>query len=239
MISFFLKPPVATLLALLTVASGGAANAPTFSNEQLHYSINWPSGLSLGEGQLRASRSKTSDGGTARLEFEFPIDAAVPGFQVLDRYRADATPDFCSTEFDRKSQHGTRATDEKTRFDSEKQTATRETSGGGKTELKASSCGRDALTYLYYVRQELSQGRMPPSQTIFFGSAYQIRLEFAGTQRIKLGDETVDADHVLAALKGPSSDFSFEIYFLKDAARTPALVRVPLTLGTFSMELVR
>ena len=34
------------------------ANAPSFSNEHLRYSINWPSGLSLGEGQLVASRSK-------------------------------------------------------------------------------------------------------------------------------------------------------------------------------------
>jgi hypothetical protein len=32
---------------------------------------------------------------------------------------------------------------------------------------------------------------------------------------------------------------NFEVYFLKDAARTLALVKVPLAVGTFSMELVK
>ena len=42
-----------------------------------------------------------------------------------------------------------------------------------------------------------------------------------------------------ASVKGPASEITFEVFFLKDRARTPALVRVPLALGTFSMELVR
>ena len=49
----------------------------------------------------------------------------------------------------------------------------------------------------------------------------------------------MEADRLTASLKGPSSDINFEVFFLKDAARTPALVRVPLAMGTFSMELVR
>jgi len=44
---------------------------------------------------------------------------------------------------------------------------------------------------------------------------------------------------VTASVKGSASEIGFEVFFLKDAARTPALVRVPLALGTFSMELVR
>jgi hypothetical protein len=64
-------------------------------------------------------------------------------------------------------------------------------------------------------------------------------VEFAGTEMIKLGDTSVEADRLKASAKGPSSDIDFEVFFLKDAARTPALVRVPLSMGTFSMELVR
>jgi hypothetical protein len=64
-------------------------------------------------------------------------------------------------------------------------------------------------------------------------------MEFAGTQSIRVGDKAVEADRLNTTVKGPQSDVSFEIYFLKDAARTPALVRVPLAVGTFSMELVK
>jgi hypothetical protein len=80
---------------------------------------------------------------------------------------------------------------------------------------------------------------MPAPQTVFFGAPYEIRLVFAGTQNIKLGDKQVEADRVTASVKGSASEIGFEVFFLKDAARTPALVRVPLALGTFSMELVR
>ncbi len=74
---------------------------------------------------------------------------------------------------------------------------------------------------------------------MYFGSAYQISLAFAGTQSIRLADKPVDADRVTATVKGPASEISFDVFFLKDRARTPALVRVPLPLGTFSMELVK
>ncbi len=60
-------------------------------------------------------------------------------------------------------------------FDQQNGTASRETAGGGKTELKSPACGKDALAFLYYVRHELSQGRMPPQQTIFLGAPYDIR----------------------------------------------------------------
>jgi hypothetical protein len=40
-------------------------------------------------------------------------------------------------------------------------------------------------------------------------------------------------------VKGPKSSFAFEMFFARDAARTPLLVRVPLSAGSFSMELVR
>ena len=228
-----------TSLCIFALAyPASTATAPKFSHEQLHYSINWSSGLSLGEGQLQSSRTKAGDG-LDRLALEFTLDAAVPGFQVKDDYKSEATTGFCSIFLDRKFTHGKKKADEKTTFDPEKGTAVRHTNGGGKSDLKTGVCGKDALAYLYFLRQELSQGRLPPSQPVYFGSAYQLRVEFAGTQTIKLADTSVEADRLKASLKGASSDINFEVFFLKDAARTPALVRVPLSLGTFSMELVR
>jgi hypothetical protein len=226
-------------LLFLFALSALPATAPSLQNEQLSYSINWPSGLSLGESRLSAASAKSADNAPNRLHFEFSVDAAVPGFQVLDRYQANATPDYCSVDMEKKTQHGKKKTDEKTTFDQQTGTASRETDGGGKSDLQISSCGKDALTYLFYVRHELSQGRIPAPQTVYFGAPYQIRVEFAGTQSIRIGENRVEADRLTASAKGPSSEINFEVFFLKDAARTPALVRVPLSLGMFSMELVK
>jgi uncharacterized protein DUF3108 len=229
--------PLASLLALSYGAS--SATAPGLPSEQLSYSINWPSGLSLGESHLNAAPVKSSADTPGHLHFEFNVEAAVPAFQVLDKYQANATPGYCSVDFERKTQHGKKKTDEKTTFDQQAGTASRETEGGGKSELQISSCGKDALTYLYYVRHELSQGRLPAPQTVYFGAPYQVRMEFAGTQTIRLGEKNVEADRLSASAKGPNSDISFDVFFLKDSARTLALVRVPLSLGIFSMELVK
>lgn len=223
-----------------TLASPGTpVGTSPFENEQLRYSINWPSGLSLGEAQLGSSRQKAGAEAAPRLKLEFNLDAGVPGFAVSDRYTSQASAEFCSVEFEKNAKHGQKKTDEKTTFDSGSGTATRRTAGGGTSELKTSSCGRDALAFLYYVRSELSQGRLPAPQTVYFGAPYEIRLAFAGTQNIRIADKPVEADKITASVKGTASDITFDVFFLKDAARTPALVRVPLPLGTFSMELVR
>lgn len=236
---YLLARSATPFLLLATFALTAApVSAPGFNNETLRYSINWSSGLSLGEANLHATLLKPAQE-AERRHLEFDLDAAVPGYAVSDRYRSDASADFCSTEFQRTTTHGKKKTDEKTTFDAQSGTATRQTAGGGKSELKSPTCGKDALTYLYFVRRELSQGRIPQPQTIFFGAAYEIRVEFAGTQKIRVGDTQVDADRMTASVKGGASDISFEVFFLKDAARTPALVRVPLALGMFSMELVK
>ena len=219
--------------------SGTPLGPPTFENEQLRYSINWPSGLSLGEAELGSSRAGAAADAAPGLRLEFNLDAGVPGFSVSDRYRSQSSADFCSVEFQRTATHGPRKMDEKTTFDQQAGTATRETKGGGKSELKTPACGKDALSFLYFVRRELSQGRIPPPQTVFFGAPYEVHLAFVGTQSIKLADKQVDADRVTASVKGSASEITFDVFFLKDASRTPALVRVPLALGTFSMELVR
>ena len=40
-----------------------------------------------------------------------------------------------------------------------------------------------------------------------------------------------------ATIKGPASSYTVDIFFAKDAARTPVLTRIPLALGTFTVEL--
>lgn len=172
------------------------------------------------------------------MHFQFNLDAGAPAFAVSDRFSSDASGSFCSSEFAKSTSHGSKKTNDKETFDSKTGAVTRG-SGAGKAEIDGAPCGKDALTFLYFVRQELSQGRIPPQETVYFGAPYEVRLSSAGTESIKIGGAPVDADRITAAISGPSSSLSVDLLFLKDPARTLALVRVPLELGTFSMELVK
>jgi hypothetical protein len=204
-----------------------------FTNEDLNFSVNWPSGINLGEAHLHATRSG------ANWNFAFAIDAGVPGFQVKDTYHAEATPDLCSLSFDRETSHGARKVDEKETIDRDRGIAARVTKGGGQSDIPVPSCVRDALTYLFYTREELGQGRVPAYQPILLGGLYQMTLTYAGGPMIKVGGKQVQSDEVLCAVKGPASEFKFEMYFARDPARSPLLVQAPLAMGTFSMELIR
>lgn len=211
-----------------------AVKAAPFSDESLHYSINWPSGLSLGEARMQSS------GQADRWSFAFSLDASIPGFTASDSYQAVAAGDFCSVEFFKQFTHGKRKAEERTTFDAQSGAAKRETlGGGGKSDLTVPACARDALTFFYYLRRELAQGRLPGPQTVYFGAPYQVRIEFAGTQQIRVNDKPMEADRVGITYKGPASLGAFELFFSHDAARTPVLARVPLAKQVFTMELVR
>lgn len=201
--------------------------------EALHFTVNWPSGLSLGEAALSSSPGDSS------LSFSFQMDASIPGFAVSESAKSRATPEYCSVELQKQGTRGKRKIDEKTDFDSAKLTATRKTEGGGKSEVSTSACAKDALTFVYFLRRELAGGRLPAQQNIYYGGAYSVRVTFAGTQRILIGGEAVEADKLTATIKGPATEMMADLFFAKDATRTPLLVQVPLTMGKFSMELVR
>lgn len=205
-----------------------------FSDESLRYSINWPSGLSLGEAQMQSSHAQ------ARWSFAFSLDASVAGFTATDSFQSLASDDFCSFEFTKLFTHGKRKANEKTVFDPAGGVATRQTlSGGGKSQMQIGGCVRDALTFLYYLRHELANGRLPAPETVYFGGPYQVRIEFGGRKTVRVNEQAADADRITASLKGPASQSTIEMFFAHDAARTPLLVRVPLATGSFSMELLR
>jgi hypothetical protein len=226
-----------TLLAALCLVS--AANAQTgfpFQNESLHYTINYSSGLSLGDANLTAHKNANG------WDFTVTLDAAAAGFTVKDKYTSSMIAGYCSTELTRDTIHASRTTREKTTFDQEKQTAHRQTelpSDGGYSDLNTGPCGRDAISFLYFVRKELGQGRVPPPQVVYFGSAYTVQQSYTGAQTITAGDKKEVTDHLVFAVKGPRSEFSVEVNYARDAARTPLLVKIPQAVGTLSMEIVR
>jgi hypothetical protein len=233
--------PIRRITQILAAALwlAGAAAAQTgfpFQNESLHYTVNSPGGLSLGDANLTAH--KTSNG----WDFTITVDAGVPGFSIKDKYSSSMTG-YCSTELKREILHGGKTTREKTTFDTEKGTAHRVTefpNNGGFTDLNTGTCGRDAIAFAYFARKELGQGRVPPAQTVYFGAAYSVRQNYTGAQTITLADKKPEVtDHLVFSVKGPRAEFTVEVFYARDAARTPLLIRIPQTAGALSMELVR
>lgn len=212
-----------------------ATTEPKAKSETLRFTVNWPSGLSLGEGQM------TSSFEAGRWNFSYRVEAAIPAFAIVEGAKSQATEPLCSLELLKNSTRGKRKTEEKTTFDSEKLTAKRQTivKDGGVSEIKITSCAKDALTFVHFLRRELAAGRLPAAQPVYYGAGYQTRVQYVGTQNIRAGAAMVETDKLLAHIKGPASEFSVELFFARDAARTPVLFQIPLAMAKFTVEFER
>jgi hypothetical protein len=206
-----------------------------FTNESLSYTVNWPSGLSLGEAHLSATA--VPDG----WRFEMGLDAGIPGFTVKDTYKSSSSgPDLCSVSFSKDWAHGAKKGGDTVAIDQATSTETRTPANSdGVAKHIVPACIRDALTFLYYARREMGQGRVPVAQEIIFGATYNGSFQYAGAETIPVGDKPTITDKLVCHIKGPASDIQFDAYFDRDPARTPVSVRVPLPLGKFSLEIVR
>jgi hypothetical protein len=209
-----------------------------FQNETLRYRVAWPGGRSLGDVTLTAH--KADDGG---WDFEMSTSVVIPVVPISDTYKSTASgADLCSSTLRREISHGTKKVIEKTEFDQTGHRAQRRTivpAGGGRSEFAIPACGRDALAFQYFARREMGQGRVPPAGKVFFGSGYQVRMDYTGAQDVQVAGKPVVTDHVNVSVKGPASEFSFEIFYARDAARTPLLIKIPVSIGTVSLEMVR
>ncbi len=217
-------------LMLLLVLPAILAAAPR--EETLRYEVKWPSGLGLGEAQMKSSR----DG--ARWILEFQIEASIPGFRVIDRYRSVVDESFCSQEFEKEFEHGTRKGKETTTFSAGK--AKRVTAGGGgSSEFAVPACPRDALAFLFHTRDEVARGRIPNPQKLYFGAGYDVRFQFAGTESVKISEAPTQTDKLLVTIATTNGKLDLVLFLARDEARSPALVQVPFAMGNFSMEWVR
>jgi hypothetical protein len=207
-----------------------------WQSESLHYSMNWQSGLTVGDVYFTAH--KTASG----WDFEVSGNAGIPGFAVNDKYRSSTAADLCSTGLERDTDHAGRKGREKTTFDQKAGSGQRVTlfpDGGGTSDFTIGTCARDAVAFSYYAREELGQGRVPSGTETYFGSAYTVSMVYTGAQDITVGNKKATTDHLNVSVRGPRSDFHFEVFYARDAARTPLQIRVPLSMGTFTLDLVR
>ncbi len=221
------------LVLAAAIAMAAWAKEP-LRNESLSYSVNWPSGLSIGEIKLDAAKAEL------QWKFTLALDAAVSGFSADDKYQSVASASLCSSEFTKQCRRGKRKFTEKTVFDPKTGGAVRETLGGGGTSrITIPECPRDAVAFLYFLRRELAEGRLPGPQTVYFGAAYEVHVAFGGVETVRVNDEPAEADRVLVTYKGPASGSTIEMFFARDAARTPVLARIALPAGNFNIELIR
>jgi hypothetical protein len=223
---------VTSLLVLaMAAALSPAPQSKSFPDgESLHYTVDWPSGLSLGEAQFVAKKVGEV------WNFQMTLDASVPWFVVKDQFSSQASAGLCSEVFEKRIEQGKKKAAEVTSFDLKTQKAARRTlPDGGTTEHATGACGHDALTFLYHVRRELAAGRVAAPATVMFGAPYQVKLAYGGVEKI----QGHDTDRLTGTASGPAAEQSFEVWFARDVARTMVRARVPLAIGAFSLELSR
>lgn len=229
-------PVIAVAVLSATAAFAEPASSgpvPFQSGEILRYDVVWPSGLTLGEAEFRAQAQ------TGAWAFEVDLTASLPNFEIEERHRATADAGLCSQKLTKKSKRGDRKANETVEFNQSAGTAERQTAaGGGVSRFDIPPCARDALTFLYYLRQDLAKGRIPPPDDVNFGAQYSIIVTYAETRQVEAAGKAWDSDRILIDVAGPGSNHSFEVFFSKDSSRKPLIVRVPFELGTFSLRLV-
>ena len=151
-------------------AAAGRPDGLSVSDESLHYSINWPSGLSLGEATFTAHQTARRLGfrderwmrrhsGLRRGRQVSLLGHRGP---LLHRARSRTQP----------RQPARRR--EKTTFDQKTGTAHPRhpvPDGGGKSDFDIASCARDALTFLYYRAPRTGPGPRAAAAADLFRSA--------------------------------------------------------------------
>lgn len=227
--------PAAILIAF--AAGDGPAQeqaTPLPPDERLHYSITWPSGLSVGKAELRA---RDLDPG---WRLEMTLRASLPQIEIDDAFVARTDATLCSEEFEKHVRHGERRAHESLRFQDRELERTNLEAPYGEAPGRSvtDECARDALAYLYFLRRDLARGRIPPPGTVYFGAGYRVRLEFVRSRWLTVDAERLYVDEIRVVVRGPASRHTFSVFFGRDPARTPLLVRASFEEGPFSMKLV-
>jgi uncharacterized protein DUF3108 len=201
----------------------------------LSFNLIWPSGITLGEATLTASRAGK------QIHLEASVVADIPQYHVGYTFASDADENLCSIRFSETLREG-RSTRETTfDFDQAKHVV-RRTRGGRTTESPIPDCARDPVALLYHFRRQLAAGLLKvgtPEATgeFYLGDNYTVHYDAIAAESVKVGSKTPGGDRFLIRVQDHGEERSFEVWIRTDASRAPVAVRVPLSLGTLAAEL--
>src|SRR5262249_41003116 len=153
---------------------------------------------------------------------DLTFEVRFPGFPLVDSFTSDSDAKFCTAHFRRDLEHGPKKSGESIDVNPQTGKATRKpVKGGGEREVSGPECVHDPLAYLFFLRNEIARGRTPPQQPVLYGSLYQVKLTPLGTAMIPIGGKQVETDRIGCEIQGPRSHHNVEVFFARDATRTP------------------
>ena len=207
-----------------------------FTDESLRYNVNWPSGAEPGRSHLHRAPLRRGLGSGCDRE------SRRPGFALADKFHSAVDRGALL--------HRIRARPEPRR---PSEPTRRPISISSRQAHRAPRCFRPAAA------RAISESRPAPatrgvpllrarrvgpgprarSAAGVFRAGLFGTLDYTGPQAIAWAGSPDVTDRIHVTVKGPKADFVFDIFFARDAARTPLRIRVPLAPGVFSLELVR
>ncbi|MBI4478671.1 MAG: DUF3108 domain-containing protein [Acidobacteria bacterium] len=215
--------------------AGSSSWPPVASGERLRFNLLWPSGFSLGEAVLEASRAGE------QIQLQATVQADLPQHPIEYAFSSSVDEQLCSVRYIETLREGNNTRETSYEFDQENHKV-RRTEGGQSSESSIPECARDPLALLYHFRRQLSFQQLPIGTpeavgAFYLGGDYTTRYEAITPETVQLGTKEWAGDRFLIRVEGPGGERSFEVWIRPDTARTPVAVRIPFPLAMFSAEL--
>ncbi|MBI1956280.1 MAG: DUF3108 domain-containing protein [Acidobacteria bacterium] len=209
-----------------------AAFRPLAHGEKLTYKILWPSGIRLGEAILEASPSG------AETHFQVTVEVSLPQYALRHiTSSAAAGEGLCSLRFHQETGEGAKKWwEESVEFDQAAHEAHR-TRDGQTTTASIAACAQDPLTFIYYFRSRLAEGKPLDSGTLYRGGNFNVRVRAAGAATVAFRGQQRAAEKYVVTYPSQNQEMTIELWISTDAERVPVRIRVPSPLAVFTAEL--
>lgn len=213
-------------------ASAAPAFRPLISGEKLTYRLLWPSGVSLGEAFLEASPAG------AETHFQMTVEINLPQYPLRHTSSSVAAGEgLCSLRFRQETAGGGKKwAEESIEFDQAAHQA-HWTRNGQTTTASIAECAQDPLTFIYFFRSRLAEGKPLDLQTLYRGGNFNVNVKKAGIETVAVRGQPRQTEKFVVTYPGPDQEMTFELWIATDAERLPVRLRVPSPLAVFTAEL--
>ena len=218
--------------AVLMAQSASSSWPVLAAGEKLEYNLRWPSGITLGEATLKATHTGN------QMFLEATVDADIPQYHALYTFSSVTDEQFCSQQFRMVLHEGKRIVNDTFEFDQNNHQVHRVRNGRSTTaSLSDTDCARDPLALIYYFRQQLALGKLPPgaSGVLYLGEAYTVHYDAAAPGPAS-GSKAPQGELFNIRVDAPNAP-NLEVSIRNDPQRVPISLRIAFSLGTLSADL--